>query len=135
MITLQSAAEYVATSKASKAFLLIIGKIKQTFSFEQERKNRLKRFIEVVEDYKAGMLINDIEKKHGCSRHTIYRYVTMSQLAKRGQHKTSTTTEEEIIKRLKAGQTYKQITSELKTAAITVNKIAMKHGLMRRGKK
>lgn len=66
-----------------KPFLEFIAQVKRIFSFTHERANRLVRFEHVVADYKAGVPVNDIQKKYGCSRNTVLRYARIAGLEKR----------------------------------------------------
>jgi hypothetical protein len=82
-LTLETAADYVRTSHAPDPFLAVITRIRQTFSFTDERANRCVRFLEIVRDYRAGIMINDIVAKHGCTRGTVLRYARLVGCPKR----------------------------------------------------
>jgi len=83
MITLKVAAEYVQTSKASRAFLAVIMSVKRIFDFAQERANRPVRFLRVVRAYRNGKPVRDIVQEYGCSNNTVLRYARMAGLPKR----------------------------------------------------
>jgi len=81
--TLSTAAEYLRTSKATTAFLSFLAQIRRVFTFPVERANRLRRFLRIIEDYRKGKPVRDIETKFGCSRGTILRYARLSGEPKR----------------------------------------------------
>ncbi len=83
MLTLKTAAEYVQTLKAPRAFLSVIASVKRVFDFAQERANRPVRFLRVVRAYRNGKLVKDIESEYGCSRQTVLRYARLAGLPKR----------------------------------------------------
>lgn len=75
MIRIKDVADYVRTSKASSVLLNILRKTANIFNFTEERHNRINRYVAVVNAYKQGISISDIEIKFGCSRRTIYDYL------------------------------------------------------------
>lgn len=83
MITLKIAAEYVQTSKASRAFLAVVASVKRIFDFAQERANRPVRFLRVVRAYRNGKPVRDIMREFGCSNNTVNRYARMANLPHR----------------------------------------------------
>ena len=88
-LTLRDAAEYVRTSRASRApslFLRLILTIKHIYNFTQERANRLVRYVVVTRAYKAGKPVREIQAKYGCSLNTINRYARLAELPKRPKH-------------------------------------------------
>lgn len=82
-LTLQTAADFIRTSRAPKAFFAIIRKLRSIFTFAQERQNRLVRFLRVVRAYRNGKPVRDIQAEFGCSLNTVNRYARMSELPKR----------------------------------------------------
>lgn len=82
-LTLEAAADYVRTSRAPDPFLAVITRIRQTFSFADERANRVVRFLEIVRDYRAGVMVNDIVMHHGCTPGTVLRYARLVGAPKR----------------------------------------------------
>lgn len=85
-LTVQSAADYVRTSKASSALTSVLSLIRRVFTFTQERSNRLARYIQITRAYRGGQAVKGIEDKYGCSRGTILRYARMADLPKRPKH-------------------------------------------------
>lgn len=81
--TLKTAADYLQTAKAPRAFFAVTATVKRVFTFAQERANRPVRFLRVVRAYRNGKLVKDIETEYGCSRNTILRYARMAGLPKR----------------------------------------------------
>lgn len=63
------------TAKATILLLNILRKTGRIFNFTEERYNRVNRYVAVVNAYKNGMPIREIENKFGCSRRTIYDYL------------------------------------------------------------
>lgn len=82
-VTLQTAANFLRTARAPKAFFAILRRVRSIFSFEQERQNRPVRFLRVVRAYRDGKPVNDIRSEFGCSLNTINRYARMAELPKR----------------------------------------------------
>lgn len=85
MFSLQAVADYLRTKRAPKLLRLLLAKPRHIITFEEEHANRPPRFIEIVNDYKAGVLITAIEAKYGCSRNTIFRYARLANLPKRAR--------------------------------------------------
>ncbi len=83
ILTLKDAVEYIRTSKASELLLKALKSVGQIFTFEEERSNRVNRYVAVIEAYKRGTPIEDIMKKYGCSKRTIYDYVIKADVARR----------------------------------------------------
>lgn len=86
MISIKEAAKFIFDSRLPLHIRNLIIPIKKVFTFSTERANRIVRFRDLVLDYKAGMSVEKIEEKYGCSRHTIYRYIETAGLDKRGRH-------------------------------------------------
>lgn len=82
-LSLKTAAEFIKTSKAPRAFFAIMTAVKRIFDFTQERKNRLVRYVRIVHAYRNGMIVTDIANQYGCSRSTVLRYARMAGLPKR----------------------------------------------------
>lgn len=85
-LTLKNAASFVRTSRAPSAFLSLLRRVRQIFTFTQERANRLKRYVVIVTAYRRGKPVRDIETVYGCSRQTVLRYARMAGLPKRPKH-------------------------------------------------
>lgn len=81
---LAEAAQYFhAKSKLHPPLRKLLSNIARVFNFVTEHQNRMQRFVRVVQDYKDGMPVRDIETKYGCSRQTILRYARLAGLPKR----------------------------------------------------
>ena len=75
LLTLKDAAEYVRTSKAGDLLLTILRKAASIFNFQDERENRLNRYIAVINAYQRGDPIDKITEKYKCTKRTVYDYV------------------------------------------------------------
>lgn len=82
-LILRDVAQYVRGSKANALLLAILHKTRHIFNFEEERQNRLSRFVKVCNAYKAGMPISEIETKFGCTKRTIYDYLERANIPRR----------------------------------------------------
>lgn len=82
-LTLKDAAAYVRNKKADNFFMAALKSVLRIFNFYEERNNRLSRFVSVINAYKNGMPIADIEKKFGCTKRTIYDYVERAGVPRR----------------------------------------------------
>jgi len=78
--TLETAANFVKGKNTPRAFQRLVQRVREIFSFSQERSNRLRRFLKVVGAYKRGALVNDIVREYGCSRNTVQRYARLAGL-------------------------------------------------------
>lgn len=83
ILTLKDAAAYVRSAKAGKLLLSILQSAARIFNFTEERHNRLSRYVSVINAYKSGMPIADIEAKFGCTKRTIYDYVERANVHRR----------------------------------------------------
>lgn len=128
--TLEDAARYWASSRPSKAFLAFVAQIRRIFNFTEERANRLQRFPKVVDDYKDGVLVADIEAKYGCCRGTVLRYARLAGLEKRP--KGDVDRRRGIIALYQQGKPIAQISAQMGVSQALVSKIATEEGINRR---
>ena len=128
--TLEDAARYWLNSRPSKAFQAFVAQIRRIFTFTEERANRLQRFPKVVDDYRAGMPVADIETKYGCSKHTVLRYARLAGLKKRP--KRDQDTRRGIIALYQQGRPIAQISAQMGVSQALVSKIATEEGINRR---
>ena len=128
--TLEDAARYWATSRPSKAFLAFVAQVRRIFSFTEERANRLQRFPRVVEDYKGGVPVSDIEAKYGCSRGTVLRYARLAGLDKRP--KTDADRRRGIVAMYEQGKPVAEIAARMGCSQALVSKTAPEEGINRR---
>lgn len=82
-LTLQTAAEFLRTARAPRAFFAIVRKVRSIFTFTEERQNRPIRFLRVVRAYRNGKPVRDIQEEFGCSLNTVNRYARMAELPRR----------------------------------------------------
>src|SRR6185312_4699004 len=131
MLTLATAAEYLRTSKAPRAFFSFVKQVTRIFTFTQERANRLVRYVEIVRAYKQGTPVQDIERKYGCSRQTVLRYARAADLPKRPKHfdpKIRAAT----IALYKQGKSIAEIQARLGVSQAYISKTATEEGINRR---
>lgn len=103
----------------------------RVFNFNVERRNRAARFVLIVEEYKAGVLVNTIAAKHGCTRGTVQRYARLAGLPPRP--KGSGKVVEDLCVQLYLMEVpIKDIADELEVSQAYVSKTATKHGINRR---
>lgn len=82
-LTIQTAADYIRTSRAPKALLRLIRRVRHIFTFAEEHANRLPRYIRVTNDYRRGRPVGDIETIYGCSKSTVLRYARLAGIPRR----------------------------------------------------
>lgn len=128
--TLEDAAKYWATSRPTKAFLAFVAQVRRIFTFTEERANRLQRFPKLVDDYKAGLPVADIEAKYGCSKHTVLRYARMAGLEKRP--KGDAGRRRGIIALYQQGLPIATIAAQMGVSQALVSKTATEEGINRR---
>lgn len=129
--TLQDAADYWSNSKAPKPLIAIILAVRRVFNFDQERSNRLARFIKVVNAYKLGMPVDKIQEQFGCSKFTVLRYARLAGLSKRERGfdpkiKSST------IEMYRDGKSLDEIQALLGVSKAYISKTAVEAGINRR---
>lgn len=127
---LQDAANYIKTTKASKAFILLLLSVKRIFNFTQERSNRVARYIKIVKAYAKGEPVNKIAEKYGCDKSTILRYARLAGLPKRPKHLPEET-KEAVIKDYKNGLPIKKIAELNGVSQAYVSTISRKAGIKR----
>lgn len=130
MIKLQTVADYVRTSRGPKLLLIILKNIKSVFTFTQERANRVKRFIRIVEAYKAGVPVKKIEETYGCSKFTVLRYARLAGLAKR-EKGFAPDVKRATISLYKDGLPIAEISARLGVSQAYVSKTATEAGISR----
>lgn len=133
-ITLQTAANYVLTAKAPRAFLLLVQRVKRVITFAQEHANRPVRFIRVVHAYKNHKPVQDIVNEFGCSRTTVLRYARMAGLPKRPKS-DDPERRAKIVKLAKqGGMSQKQIAAACDCSVALVSLAEHEAGLSRYGR-
>lgn len=135
MINLQTAADYVRTSRAPKAFFAIIQSVKRIFTFTQERANRPIRFLRVVRAYRNGKLVRDIESEFGCSHNTVLRYARMAGLPKRPKTDDPERRAKIIKMAKRGGFSQKDIASACQCSVALVSVVEHEAGISRYGRK
>lgn len=128
--TLSDAAEYVRTSKAPAIFLTFLRRVREIITFTQERANRVARYVKIVRDYKAGVMISDIEARYGCSRSTVLRYARMAGLPKRPKS-NDPERRAKIIALAKTGIPQKEIAKACQCSVSLVSIVEHEAGLAR----
>ncbi|MCW2195124.1 transposase [Bradyrhizobium elkanii] len=128
--TLEDAARYWASSRPSKAFLAFVAQIRRIFTFTEERANRLQRFPRIVNDYRDGIPVADIEAKYGCSKQTVLRYARLAGLDKRP--KGDAERRRGIIALYQQGRPIAEIAARMGVSQALVSKIASEEGINRR---
>lgn len=81
--TLSTAADFLRGKPVPRHFSLLVQRVRSVFSFTAEHTNRLSRFVKIVNAYKRGALVQDIENEYGCTKSTILRYARLAGIAKR----------------------------------------------------
>lgn len=130
---LQDAAEYIKTSKASIKFLNILFSIKKVFNFNQERSNRLIRYVQITRAYKANEPINKIAEKYGCDKTTVMRYARMAGLPKRPKHFPKHI-KEAVLKDCKKGLPIKVISELHNVSQAYISMLEKENNISRRRK-
>lgn len=128
--TLEDAARYWLNSRPSRAFQIFVAQIKRIFTFTEERANRLQRFPKVVDDYRSGLPVAEIEAKYGCSRGTVLRYARLAGLNKRP--KGDADRRRAIIAMYETGAPIARIAAQMDVSQALVSKIATEEGINRR---
>lgn len=133
VLTLNDAAEYVRSSKATKLMLAALRAVSRIFTFAEERSNRANRFVAVVDAYKKGMPILEIESKFGCSKRTIYDYVERAGVERRSF--VPSEIKEAIIRDYKNKVPVQTIADLNNVSLRYVQKVAAEAGLSRKRRK
>jgi transposase-like protein len=131
MITLQAAADYITTSRASAALKTILASVKRIIDFRVERANRLTRFIAITRAYKSGEAVTAIAARYGCDKTTVLRYARMAGLPKRPKHFAADVRTEVIRDYRDRRLSVKQIAERNSVSAAYVSKIARAEGISR----
>lgn len=130
-LTIQAAANFAKTSRASNAFTALLGMVRRIFTFTFERANRLRRCVEIIHLYAKGVPVRDIEDRYGCSKNTILRYARAAGLPKRRRGFPESV-------RIKALAMYKDkkpiayIADKLDVSQAYLSKMATEEGINRR---
>lgn len=130
-ITLAYVGQFVQTGRAKKTLLRLLQRVRDVFSFTQERANRIKRFVLIVGAYKRGQLVQDIEAEYGCSRHTVLRYARLAGLAKRPRG-FDPSIRKATIALYQQGKPIAQIEAQLGVSQAYISKVATEEGINRR---
>lgn len=88
-VTLQQVASYIRTGKGTPEVVRAVKTNRHIITFLEELDNRAPRFVAMIDDYNAGILVNDILNKWGCCRTTLYRYLRMAGLKMRNPYNGS----------------------------------------------
>lgn len=131
MINLKTVAEYVRTSRGPKLLLNILKNVRWVFTFTQERANRVKRFIRIVNAYKAGVAVLKIEKDYGCTKSTVLRYARLAGLPKRDKG-FEPDVRRATISLYKDNIPIAQISAQLSVSQAYVSKVATEEQINRR---
>lgn len=116
--------------KGPRALVALIRRAGKIISFTKEHENRPVRFIAVVNEYRRGKLVADIEKQFGCSRNTVMRYARLAGLERRPRG-FEPGIREEVIKQYKSGKPIKEIAAALGVSAAYVSRTASEEGISR----
>mgnify|MGYP001288035346 CR=1 FL=1 len=129
-LTIQTAADYFRTSRASKAFVGLLRAIKRIFTFAQERANRLRRCVEIIHLYAKGVPVRDIVDRYGCSNNTVLRYARAAGLPKRPKHFPEKV-RLAALHMYKDGRPLAEIEARLGVSKAYVSKLATEEGINR----
>lgn len=130
-LTIQSAADYVRTSRGPKMLLALIQRVRKIISFTEEHANRLPRAVRVTTAYKRGEPIDNIVAAFGCSRGTVLRYARMAGLPKRPKH-FDAEIRKGVIAMYQQGKPIAEIEARLGVSQAYVSKTATEEGINRR---
>ena len=131
-ITLKIAGVFATAPKLPRVIANILAAVRRVFTFTQERTNRIARFFRVVNAYRLGKPVRDIESEYGCSRGTILRYARLAGLPKRPKGfdpKVRSAT----IALYQQGAPIAQISAQLGVSQAYVSKTASEEGIKRYG--
>lgn len=82
-LTLKQAADYMRKGRSPAAFATLLLALKKTFDFSAERRNRIKRFVEITRAYQRGESAERIADRYNCEKTTVLRYARLAGLPKR----------------------------------------------------
>ena len=131
IIRLEHVGTYVRTGRAPQAILAVLRKVRQIFTFVQERENRVKRYVKVVKAYRDGMPVADIEREYGCCRQTVLRYARLAGLPKRPKC-FEPDIRKAVIALYKEGRPIAEIQARLGVSQAYISKTATEEGINRR---
>lgn len=129
MITLKDAAAYVRSSRPTKLILAILRKATRIFNFKEERDNRVSRYVAIINEYKRGTPLAQIETKYGCTRTTIHTYIRNANISPRSfkpQH-----VKDAVLKDYKLGLPISKISELHNVSPKYIHDVARKAGLRR----
>jgi len=132
--TLKQVGDFVRNGKAPKLLLITLKQVKRIFTFTQERSNRYKRYIKIVQAYERGKPVAEIESEFGCCRQTVLRYARLAELPKRPKS-FDPNKRKATITMYKAGVPISQIQARLGVSQAYVSKVATEEGINRYGKR
>lgn len=130
IIKLQTVADYILKGKGPSLLLNILKNVKSIFTFTQERANRVKRFVRIINAYKAGVPIKKIEEDYGCTKSTVLRYARLVGLSKRDKGFNSDI-KKATLSLYKDGVPIAQISAQLGVSQAYVSKEAKAAGISR----
>lgn len=126
---LQDAANYIKGSARRDLPALVIS-IKRILKFEEERANRLARYIVITRAYQKGEEVNRIADRFGCRRGTVLRYARLAGLPTRPKHFPAKV-RRAVIRDYKRKVPVAQIARLHEVSAAYVSKIAREEGISR----
>lgn len=130
MVTLQEAGEASQQEILPEHIERILAIVQEVFGFDRERNNRIVRFFNVLNAYKLGKPVNDIEKQYGCTKSTILRYARLAGLEKRPRG-VSTEVREKVIALYRLGLPIAQIQAQCGVSQAYISTLAVKEGISR----
>lgn len=130
IIKLQTVVDYLLKGKGPKLLLNILKNVKTIFTFTEERANRVKRFVRIINAYKAGVPIKKIEEDYGCAKSTILRYAQLAGLPKRDKG-FKPNVKKATLSLYKDGVPIAQISAQLGVSQAYISKIAKAAGINR----
>jgi hypothetical protein len=108
--------------------------VRRLITFTHERANRLVRFVKIVNDYKTGVMVKDIEARYGCSHNTVMRYARMANLPKRPKSDDPGRRAKIIAMAKSGGMSQKEIAAACNCSVALVSIVEHEAGLNRYGK-
>lgn len=128
--TLETAAAYLNGARTPNEFNAFLKQVKETIGFHEERANRLKRFLQIIYDYKNGVGVYEITCSYGCSKNTVLRYARIAGLPQR-ERSFGKGTRDEVIRLYRARIPVKQIAKDLKVSPAYISRTASEEGINR----
>lgn len=100
-------------------------------SLQHDVARRIERSLNIIAEYKEGVVVENIADRYGVSRNTVLRLARMAGLPKRPKRKISDEHKATALRMLAQGELYSVIAKHVGASESWVHYLAMDHNLQR----